>query len=196
MNPTTLQTKRIFIAAEFPQEVVQLLTETVKRLWPAFNHGIRWVPVEQYHLTLKFIGDYPLVKIPAVQMILQQQCHRIENIQLTLSGFGVFPNQRQPSVLWAGIHEADSLIQLQKNIENEAQKLGIEAEKRAFSPHLTLARIKPEFPSTQIPALLAPLPNGEKFFSKKTKITQITLFESQLTRQGSIYRVIESLKIG
>ena len=196
MNQTMEKTKRIFIAAEFPDIVIQQLAAVVKQQWPDFTQGIRWVPTTQYHLTLKFIGDYPVSGIPAIQEVLHSTYNQINAIPLTLSGFGVFPNPRQPRVLWAGIKAADTLIDSQKQLEKGLAAMGIPPENRAFSPHLTLARVKDDFPSNRLPALLHPMNAENNPFHQPTTVIRITLFESQLSRQGAIYRSIESLKIG
>jgi 2'-5' RNA ligase len=185
-----METKRIFIAAELPENMILDLTKTVQCLWPGMNQGIRWVPREQMHLTLKFIGEYPLDKIPAVQAVCEKLTHNPAHMAVQVCGFGVFPNQQSPNVLWAGLQKAEALINLQVKLDKELELLGIPKEKRAFKPHLTLARIKQHFPAHQMKSLLAPLSDPKSAFVQETFVEKITLFESQLNREGAIYRKI------
>jgi 2'-5' RNA ligase len=190
-----METKRIFIAAEFPEPLITDLTKSVQRLWPGMNQGIRWVPRQQIHLTLKFIGDYPLDKIPAVQAVCQRLTQNPARIVLQVSGFGVFPNQHSPSILWAGLQNAQTLISLQEIFEKELEILGIPKEKRAFKPHMTLARIKPGFPADQLKALITPISAPAVVLNQQTFVEKITLFESQLSREGAIYHKIATFQL-
>jgi 2'-5' RNA ligase len=190
-----MHTKRIFIAAEFSEEIIHTLSAIVHQCWPALTPQIHWVAAQQYHLTLKFIGDYPLDKIP----IVQQQCRNLFlpplKLPLTLCGFGVFPTLQKPTILWAGFHNAKSLIALQKQLDNTLQMLGILPEQRPFKPHLTLARIKHSFSAEQLTELLAPIQSKGNILCLQTQIQQITLYESILSRQGPIYKRIETFPI-
>lgn len=190
-----METKRIFIAAEFPESMILDLSKTVQCLWPGMNQGIRWVPHQQMHLTLKFIGEYPLDKIPAVQAVCQKLTRNETHIAVQVRGLGVFPNQQSPSVLWVGLQKAEAVISLQGKLEEELEILGIPKEKRAFKPHLTLARIKPYFPEHQLKTLLAPLSTPEIGFNQQTYIEKITLFESKLSREGAIYQKIATFQL-
>ena len=182
-----MQTKRLFIAAEFPTEVIDAVSQIVKEQWSQQINGVKWVNKNQYHLTLKFLGDTTIDQIPAITQVCQQITTIDLSFPLEISGFGVFPNQQKPTVLWAGITDAESLIQYQKQLDKALNQLNIPLERRAYSPHLTLARIKDYFPRTQLVEFLAPLQHGRQIIQISTRIVSITLFESQLTRQGPIY---------
>ncbi len=190
-----METKRIFIAAEFPEPLTADLIKSIQHLWPGLNQGIRWVPRYQMHLTLKFIGEYPQENIPAIQWVCQKLAEVPARITVQVSGFGVFPNRQNPSVLWAGLQKAESLICLQENLDKEMEILGIAREKRAFKPHLTLARIKPYFPAEHFKRLFSPLNLSDAAFNQETYIEKITLFESQLSREGAIYQKIATFRL-
>jgi RNA 2',3'-cyclic 3'-phosphodiesterase len=185
-----MQTKRLFIAAEFPAEVVASLSQIVREQWPQQINGVKWVNKNQYHLTLKFLGDTSMDQIPVITQVCKENTNSELDFPLDIKGFGVFPNQQSPTVLWAGIHGADQLIQYQNKLDKALNRLNIPLERRAFKPHLTLARIKDYFPRTQLVSFLAPLTSGSQIVDISTKITAITLFESELTRQGPIYKKI------
>ena len=185
-----MQSKRLFIAAEFPNDVIESVFQITKNEWPQQINGVKWVRKNQYHLTLKFLGDTPIDQIPAITQVCQQNTSNDLSFPMAISGFGVFPNQQKPTVLWAGIHNAENLIQFQKTIDKALNQLNIPLERRSYSPHLTLARIKDYFPRTQLVEFLAPIQNGKRILNISTQIVSITLFESELTRQGPIYKKI------
>ena len=190
-----MQTKRLFIAAEFPQDVIDTVYQIVKQQWPRDINGVKWVSHQQYHLTLKFLGDTSIDQIPAITQICQQTTPVNLQIPLHILGFGVFPNQQKPSVLWAGIIQAQGLISLQKSLDKNLSRLNIPEERRAYTPHLTLARIKDYFPIRQLNSFLAPINTHEKLIDINTRICAITLFESELSKQGPIYKKIWTLNI-
>jgi 2'-5' RNA ligase len=185
-----MQIKRLFIAAELPQEVIQNVNQIVKQQWSKEINGVKWVDRQQYHLTLKFLGDTSIDQIPAISQICQQSTSDNLHLPLQIQGFGVFPNQQKPSVLWAGINQAETLIVYQRKLDKNLNQLNIPLERRAFKPHLTLARIKDYFPMSQLNSLLAPISNGNELLNVNTSICAITLFESELSKQGPIYKII------
>ena len=190
-----MQTKRLFIAAEFPNQVIDSIHQITKTHWKQQINGVKWVTKNQYHLTLKFLGDTSIDQITAITQICQQTTEHIRSFPVLISGFGVFPNQYKPMVLWAGIQNAEGLIQFQQTLDKALNQLNIPLERRAYSPHLTLARIKDYFPQSQLVEFLAPLKHGSQILSIPTHIASITLFESELTRQGPIYNKIWTINL-
>ena len=104
---------------------------------------IIWGKSENFHLTLKFLGDTPESKIPELQQVVTKAVKGIEPFAINLRGFGVFPDKRAPRTLWIGIEgDLEVLLDLTKKIETEVNQLGFPPEGKPFRPHLTLARIK------------------------------------------------------
>jgi 2'-5' RNA ligase len=138
------------------------------------------------HLTLRFLGE---IKNGARERLWSQMAAGVGQIApftLELRGLGVFPNAKHPKVLWVAVEGAgvSSLVGLNNVAEGAARSVGLNAEKRAFRPHLTLARIRPDESPTNLAAILneAEIPPGSSF-----SVTSVSLFQSTLTPQGAIH---------
>jgi len=143
---------RIFVALDIPEEVRAALGALVARLRPV-SRAVRWTRIEGVHVTLKFIGEVQPEKVEAIKASLAKirfpgptgagsawsppKC-----IQMKFRGVGFFPNERRPSVFWAGVTVGAELGALAAAVEASLAPLDIVKEQRAFSPHLTLARFK------------------------------------------------------
>lgn len=104
---------------------------------------VRWVRPEGIHLTLKFLGNVPTDRLDEIGDALHRACDGFGPLALTLADLGCFPNLRRPRVVWVGVHgDTDALGRLQASIEKHIAPLGFPTEKRRFSPHLTLGRVK------------------------------------------------------
>jgi 2'-5' RNA ligase len=132
---------RVFVALDIPEEVRAALGKLIARLRPVCR-AARWVRIEGVHLTLKFIGEVQPEKIEPIKASLARI--RFPNhIGLKFRNVGFFPNERRPHVFWAGIDAGPELGALAAAVEASLEPHGIAKEQRAFSPHLTLARLEP-----------------------------------------------------
>jgi 2'-5' RNA ligase len=131
---------RIFVALDIPEEVRAALGALIARLRP-ISRAARWARIEGVHLTLKFIGEVQPEKVEAIQGSLAQ-IRFPDSIEMKFRNVGFFPNERRPSVFWAGVEAGAELGALAAAVETSLAPLGIAKEHRAFSPHLTLARFK------------------------------------------------------
>lgn len=132
---------RSFIAIELPESTVNLLVK-LQQEFKKCGADVRWIKPGSIHLTLKFLGNINENNVDEIVELLRRVSKKYEAFNLTLSGIGVFPNNRSPRVLWVGIDINDSLTRLQNDIEEEIYLTGFEKEKRKFTPHLTLGRFK------------------------------------------------------
>lgn len=130
---------RLFVALDIPDDVRASLGSLLGKL-RAVCPDARWVRAEGVHVTLKFIGETPDDRLDAIQTALAHLPPRTP-ILLTFRGTGYFPDRRRPRVLWAGIEAGADLAALAADVENSLAALGTPRETRAFSPHLTLARL-------------------------------------------------------
>lgn len=136
-------TIRVFIALDIPAEARQVLSATVRQLQAAIPGGVRWVDPASVHLTLKFLGDIDPNLINSVFEAMLQSARGVAPFQLRLLGLGLFPNARQPRVLWAGVDgDLDPLKDLQKRVDESVSALGFSRERQPFHPHLTLGRLR------------------------------------------------------
>ncbi len=134
---------RTFVAVEIPpqiQEIIQRETETLRKA--IGTSVVRWVPSKNIHLTLKFLGDVSPMNIDTLAEMLRTEAHSCPSFDIHISGLGSFPSLKRPRVLLIGIQAPAELEALQRGIESATASLGYESERRGFSPHLTLGRVK------------------------------------------------------
>ena len=175
---------RLFVAIELPDSMKEQLALLRERL-----PGARWVPVEQLHLTLRFIGEIDDSQLTSVQESLALV--NGSPFPLTLQGVGHFPPRRSPHVLWVGISAGPELVELYQQVEAAVQTAGLPAEERPFSPHITLARLRDTPPS----AVAAYEQVHREFSAGTTVVTAFHLFESFLTTQGARHVQLNSFPL-
>uniref|UniRef100_Q02C89 RNA 2',3'-cyclic phosphodiesterase n=1 Tax=Solibacter usitatus (strain Ellin6076) TaxID=234267 RepID=Q02C89_SOLUE len=129
---------RLFTGLDLPVEVVGNLEELLRRLKPTAQ--IHWSPPANLHVTTKFIGEWPEARLGELTAALAGVPPR-RAIAVNIRRVGFFPNPHSPRIFWCGI-EAPGLDLLAADTDAATTALGIEPEKRPYSPHLTLARIK------------------------------------------------------
>jgi len=125
---------RLFTAIEIPQELAPRLEMLRGRL-----SGARWIKPENYHLTLRFVGDIDEPDADDFVEALSEVF--VEPFSLRLSGVGSFGG-RKPRALWAGVEDCEPLMRLQRAHERAARQSGLPPETRNFAPHVTLARLR------------------------------------------------------
>jgi len=190
-----MTTYRLFIAINLPTSLIEALTRVQQQLQTA--QPLRWSKPTQMHLTLQFLGDTPTAKIDPLITALQQEIQgHYQPFGLQAQNLGVFPNLKRPTVVWAGVGgDLDRLHQLQQSVVAATQPLGLIPEKRAFSPHLTLARTDQRARSTDYRHI------AELIGEQQAKIgligaftvNGITLMQSQLRSGGAIYTALAEI---
>src|SRR5205807_1485535 len=128
---------RVFIAVDLPNELRKELGELERQLKPLTDTA-RWVAPESIHITLKFIGEVPEKRAEDVDAALTGLTWK--PFTITVRGVGFFPGNRSPRVFWAGM-EAPTMQDLAVELDSRMERLGFDKEKRAFRPHITLARV-------------------------------------------------------
>jgi len=185
---------RAFIAIELPAAIQDQLRKVIFLLTPGTGM-VRWVPPENIHLTLKFLGDVESTKIQPLQSALRQEVGRCQSFEIRISGLGAFPNTHRPRVLWTGVQAPAELAALAQAVESATVPLGFPTEDRPFSPHLTLGRVSQHASPdevTAIGALIAKTVIGEL---GKAWVENLTLFRSDLRPTGAIYSAIDHPKL-
>jgi 2'-5' RNA ligase len=133
---------RTFIAIELPEGVKSFLKEHVALL-RSFGGNVKWTRAESTHLTLKFLGNIPKDDVDTIASRLMPFFGRQERLPLSVKGAGGFPTLSKPRVIWIGLRDASGLLApMVADLEGLLEPLGFEKEKRAFSPHLTLGRLR------------------------------------------------------
>ncbi len=166
---------RLFTAVDLPDDVKAALDSFLKRLRPAAK--LSWSPVENLHITTKFIGEWPEARLPEMKHALAA-VPVSGAIDITVKGIGWFPNEHRPRVFWAGIHGGETLRTLAQNTDQTVAKLGVPVEHRAYSAHLTLARIRETVPLDSLRHVLRDLPSGCGFDFGAFRATQFFLYVS------------------
>jgi 2'-5' RNA ligase len=171
---------RLFVAIRPPEDIRDVLIDAMDD-----SPDLRWQDDEQLHLTLRFVGevDRPLAEdlADALSRI------RAEHFQARISGVGRF-EQRSAGALWAGVEPKELLAALAAKVERICQQIGLEPERRAFHPHITLARWK----GRRSRELADFLERRRGLKSEPFDVTDFILFESRLSRHGAHYEEVAS----
>ncbi|MFX0087387.1 MAG: RNA 2',3'-cyclic phosphodiesterase [Candidatus Hodarchaeota archaeon] len=173
---------RSFICVEITdQEITSVLNNYINEL--KMVKGVRTVKSSQLHLTLKFLGEISEKQLVSVQDSIKEI--KFPSFEIALEKFGVFPNINRIRVIWVGISDGnEKLKELAHLIEESLQPLGFFKEKRPFSPHLTLARVK-YLKSDEKKTLVHIIKNAERIGTQY--IDEVILKKSALTPNGAIY---------
>ena len=184
---------RCFVAIELSGEVRGACGALIAELRPE-TPKVRWVPPENIHLTLRFLGDIEDSVGERVMERVAAAAADLSPMTLTARGLGCFPNPRKPSVVWLGVHTAgDGLARLQQAAEEAAREAGLAAEKRAFKPHLTLGRIRQ--PGRPVP--MADLAKQyEEYEAGAWTVRDVALFASELHPAGARYHRVAAVPLG
>ena len=173
---------RLFVATEVPQDVRSAVAEAVAPLRERFPRA-RWVPAQNQHVTLKFLGStYPRL-FDWVSTTVGEVVSRHESFATRVADLGAFPNARRARVLWAGLDDAGSAFARLAGALDEALSKEFAPEKRAFTPHLTIARFEP-------PVALDP--DEIAFESERFEVGRVVLFRSHLRRPAPVYEPVQT----
>lgn len=177
---------RLFIALHLPEEVRRALGAVQEQLRAA-DHPVRWADPQSMHLTLQFLGEAG--EDLAAPLVAALAALQVSPIELELGRLGAFPNLREPRVVWASVGgDTDALAQLQAAVLAATAPLGFMPEERAFTPHLTLGRVRQEASLEQIQALGEAVANAPALAIVDWNAGEPALYESTLTPSGAVYR--------
>ena len=168
---------RLFVALALPDHVRAALSG-LRRGFP----GARWVAEENFHLTLRFIGEVDNRTMDDIAEELDRV--REPGFDLELDGFGSFETKGKVRALWARVLASEDLSHLQRKIDTALDAVGVERETRRFKPHVTLARFR-DAPLDRVNELIC---EASPFSAGPFPIGSFTLFRSFLHRDGPVYR--------
>ncbi len=179
---------RAFVASELPPALRDAIQKAALGLRGAMGDDcIRWVPVQNLHLTLKFLGDVSPANLDMIKQMLTAEAGQYPAFDIEIEGFGTYPNLRQPRVLWVGMKAPATLLSLQHSIEIAAARLGYEPEERGFSPHLTIGRVRQNISPADVQKIRAALEATRVGNLGSAHIDAVHLFKSDLQPAGSVY---------
>ena len=181
-------TWRVFCAIEVPHHVRDLLLEHIQRLRACVPTAkASWSREPNIHLTLKFLGEIPTSSVANFSDAAALATTGVASFAIQCEHAGVFPNLRQPRVLWVGINDSSgTLQQLHAQLENEAARAGFAREGRPFHPHLTVARLR----QPQDARALATAHQELGFEPVEFPVSELLVIRSELSGAGSKYSVI------
>jgi len=186
---------RSFIAIELPDKFRIELGQLEAQLKSAEQPWVKWLDPHSIHLTLKFLGNIAIDRTGEITRAMEEATQGIPPFYLEVKDLGVFPNLKRVQVAWVGISgEVDKLGQFQQRIESNLSHLGFAPESRAFTPHLTLARLRNQA-SLDERQRFGQLIASTRFEAGTIKVDAINLMRSQLTREGAIYSRISSVRL-
>jgi RNA 2',3'-cyclic 3'-phosphodiesterase len=174
---------RLFTGIALPPPVRDNLARGLKELRPLAP--LNWSPVENLHITSKFIGQWTEERLTELEGALERIAHPLA-FDVAVSGFGYFPNPQHPRTLFAGVEAGPRLAELAQAIDEALRPLGIAKEERPYSPHLTLARIKGE----DIRALREHIEKMTNFDFGTFQVSEFHLYLSKTGPNDSIYNTL------
>ena len=185
---TEARSLRLFLAVSVPQGHLDWTQEQVVRLrerWP----DARWIPAENQHVTLKFLGAASADLLDPIAAACHEAAQTRTPGTVSLGGLGVFPSSKRARVLWVGLDDpAGLLASVAGGLDEALARLGFEPEARAFSPHLTVARFKRPTPVGELPSL----PPSPGHFP----VAGLGLWRSHLSPKGARYERLATFALG
>ncbi len=180
---------RAFVAVDISEPVreqVRALLPGLRRMAPA---DVKWVKPELVHLTLAFLGEVGGDFLESAREQLTSVASESAPVTCRLSGLGAFPSSARARVIWAGMAEgADELRRLQQAVERALAPVGYQPERRPFSPHLTLARLRVPADVTRLASVA--------FRSDQFAVGRLVLYRSVLAPSGPTYSELGAFPFG
>jgi len=182
--------KRIFIGSFIRVNGLEEKYENVKKDFDKYILG-RWTPLENLHITYKFIGEIDKEKIKEIHKILKSELDRKIETEIVLKGLNAFPNIYSPKILYISVEDKENFLRdCHKFIEDKLSLLGFPKSQQNFIPHITLMRIK-KFRKNKFIQTIKKFDNFT--FGIQTNI-EINIIESILLPSGAKYKKLELLK--
>ncbi len=187
---------RAFIAIELPAVIKQNLKVLINTLLKEIeSREIKWVNPENIHLTLKFLGETDLLTIQKITDQINANSKSLTSPELQIFGIGAFPDLRKPKVLWAGCSKNKELDYLFTRINSICVDLNFPAEKRSFSPHLTIGRLKTTHSQITVNKIHTSFNKYQSIRLGSFSTPYLTIFQSELKPAGPIYTVLQKIDL-
>ena len=182
--------QRLFIGIKItcPESIINL-QEQLQHLLQ--RSTIKWVEPDNFHLTMKFLGDVESHIITPLIQVLEHLAPKFNQFVLQSDGLGTFGKSNNPHIIWYGFKENPILSFLQTKIEKTLHQLGFESDEKKFSPHLTLGRIKFLVERKELALFL----QKQDHIPDHYQIQNFQLVESILKKEGPVYKTIKSFQL-
>ena len=179
---------RTFIAIDLTDDILQKIvgiTAYLKTQVP--SNAIKWVVEGNLHLTLKFLGEISESKVEQIKMLSIKAVHEINSFNFSVEGLGMYPNHKNPRVIWLGIINEKPLVKLATLIDQALFDAGVPREKRPFSPHLTIGRVRRSATQDEINNIGTVLSQFKVDCLGEMPVEKVQLYQSELKPRGPIY---------
>jgi len=182
---------RLFIALDVEPEIRKVLAPVYSFI-AGHSNIMKVVPPEDYHVTVKFLGECRTGLYEDIRKSFTHVFKPATEIRYLLQGLGAFPDISHANVVWCGIHpQGDEVKRIFEALESFATGFGFPREKRAFTPHLTLARVRKGMKLTS--SVMQFLRERENSFFLESRFIRLALYSSNLTPRGPVYRIEEEI---
>ena len=178
---------RAFIAVEIPSAIQQKVYRETADFRKGIESLVRWVPAENMHLTLKFLGDISPSSVEFLMQMLRLEAESIPCFNIQLIGLGSFPSLKRPRVVYIGIQAPAALDALQRGIESASHRLGYESEEHPFIAHLTLGRVRQQVTAVDQQKIRRAIEGTQVDLSGTARVDSVHLYKSELKPGGSVY---------
>lgn len=183
--------KRLFVAVKIHPSNEFLKTYNSLKSGLRFAQ-ITWVKPESIHVTLKFFGETMENRIPDISKVLREVAGHHKPFASDLVNVGIFGSSYNPKVIWFGIEKAEPLKDLAVDVLQAVETIGWEHDRQNFVPHLTIGRIK-FIPDKHL--FQSVIDEHKKTWMQEVQVSEFHLFESILSREGPVYKVLETYKL-
>lgn len=184
---------RSFIAIPLSDEISQTAKKMVQRLKDT-GDGIKWVPTDNLHLTLKFLGDVHNTEVPKVCKVVKKICQSVDPFDLHFQGAGGLPAMERARVIHAGVTDStESLTKLVSELEIQLAQLGFKPEARDYRPHLTLGRSKARRASREV---IDRVEREKQTILGTMMVEEVQVIASFLDKHGPTYQIMDSIDLG
>ena len=175
---------RCFVAIPLPDDVLVQIVEVSRQL-KKLGIDARFPRAESIHLTLKFLGDVQESAVPDILRMMKDEVCEYEPFNVSVRKAGAFPHLADPRVVWLGVEPEEELRKLQSGVESGLAGLEFKKDKRQFSPHLTLARVKSRHMIANLMHYLES--QGPKIELGSFFVRTVVLYRSELRPSGAVY---------
>ncbi|MFC1658834.1 RNA 2',3'-cyclic phosphodiesterase [Candidatus Omnitrophota bacterium] len=182
---------RTFIAIVLSQEIKAFLSNIEEELKQA-RADVKWVEPDNIHLTLKFLGEIKEDRALEVQSVLAEVAQSNSPFSLYLSAIGAFPKLEYPRTIWIGVTSEQPVLKIAEALEKGMLKIGMPAESRSFSAHITLGRVRSALNRKSLIEKIESFNKGLPACGPELKVSTLTLFKSTLTPHGPVYETLLS----
>ena len=182
---------RSFIAIDLSPDIQEQIRDITTGLKDRMGElPVRWIPAENVHLTLKFLGDVSSANVERLAEIIRRVGRNHACFDISVGTLGVFPNIRRPRVIWLGVEAPQALYEIQRSIDQETHRLGYETKEKSFSPHLTIGRVSRGADYRELKAISETLEAETVGFLGAARVKLINLYRSDLKPGGAIYSIV------